>query len=386
MEIKKGISQMAEYPNAEVNYVVFEDGKMYYVLKNGVLSNGCVIATLDPKRAVDDGVTCNSIGVFKEDGSVLIEFDKKEIKKINEEYLLVVNSIPKTEKVVNTLKNIDDAISKTMIKDNSTTIVDKMIIEMGITGAILFSDAYSEANIYKMDEVNHKIGPDSSFIGKNDNNFYFHTNDPADDTVLVSLTGKVVKQKETGFSMPDVPIINNTPQEEISVPTVDENSNGETLDKGIEEETPVTDFAMEDNDSQSLKLDISQNILGGFKPDLDNKISIDLPKSILSEEDNSLETSNETKEAENNINNKDKQNNNSSDEKDEVLDNVIEVMKKMIEETNKLNEKITELEKQLEEKNEIISSQESKIAAQESKKNELSDLLDEANEVLDNID
>ena len=37
MEIKKGISQMAEYPNVEINYVVPADGKMYYVLKNGEL-------------------------------------------------------------------------------------------------------------------------------------------------------------------------------------------------------------------------------------------------------------------------------------------------------------------------------------------------------------
>ena len=51
----------------------------------------------------------------------------------------------------------------------------------------------------------------------------------------------------------------------------------------------------------------------------------------------------------------------------------------MIEETNKLNDRISELEKELEMKDKIIASQ-------ESKKNELSSLLDEANEVLDNID
>ena len=81
MEIKKGISQMAEYPNMEINYVVPSDGKMYYVLKDGELKNGSIIATLDPKRAVDEKVLCDSIGVFKEDCSVLIDFNKKDIKK-----------------------------------------------------------------------------------------------------------------------------------------------------------------------------------------------------------------------------------------------------------------------------------------------------------------
>ena len=358
MEIKKGISQMAEYPNAEVNYVVPADGQMYYVLKDGELANGCVIATLDAKRAVDPAIPCDNIGVFKEDGTVLIDFDKKEIKKINDEYLLVVNSIPKTEEVVNTLKNIDDEISKTMVKDNSTTIVDKMMIEMGITGEILFSDAYSEANVYKMDDVNHKIGPDSSFIGKNDTNFYFHTNDATKDTVLVNLNGEVVEKEPTGFAMPEEPITNNIPQE-VSEPKTPE----------VKEEIQATDFEASDMESQDLKLDISQNILDGFKPQEEN-----IKEDITEEkEDTAIEipTGTETEEQE---------------ENDKVLDNVIEVMKKMIEETNKLNEKITELEKELEERNQIIASQESKIESENTKKNKLNDLLDEANEVLENID
>ena len=56
MEIKKGISQMAEYPNVEINYVMSRDGRMYYVLKDGILENGCIIATLDPKYAIDEKI------------------------------------------------------------------------------------------------------------------------------------------------------------------------------------------------------------------------------------------------------------------------------------------------------------------------------------------
>lgn len=365
MEIKKGISQMAEYPNAEVNYVVPADGQMYYVLKDGELANGCVIATLDAKRAVDPAVSCDNIGVFKEDGTVLIDFDKKEIKKINDDCLLVVNAIPKTESVVNALKNMDDEISKTMVKDNSTTIVDKMMIEMGITGEILFSDAYSEANVYKMDDVNHKIGPDSSFIGKNDTNFYFHTNDTTKDTVLVNLNGEVVEKEPTGFAMPEEPITNNIPQE-VSEPKTPEVKDEEVA---AEEEVQATDFEASDMESQDLKLDISQNILDGFKPQEEN-----IKEDITEEkEDTAMEipTGTETEVEE---------------ENDTVLDNVIEVMKKMIEETNKLNEKIAGLEKEIEEKNGIIASQESKIESENTKKNKLNDLLDEANEVLENID
>lgn len=377
MEIKKGISQMAEYPNAEVNYVVPKDGKMYYVLRDGVLANGCVIATLDPKRAVDAGVACDSIGVFKEDGSVLIDFDKKDIKKINEDSLLVVNSIPKTEKVVNALKNMDDEISKTMMRDNSTTIVDKMMIEMGITGEILFSDAYSEANVYKMDETNHKIGPDSSFIGKNDKNFFFHTNDSDDETVLISLTGEV-ENEPTGFIMPDIPV-NNSISSDVEEKT--------EVEEASQEEIQVSDFVAEEEENQDLKLDISQNILDGFKPLEENKMVLDIPEAPEVEENSdSVEIPNEEIEEKSDIVNISESSESESGENDEVLDNVIEVMKKMIEETNKLNDRITELEEEIEEKNNMISSFEAKIASQESKKNTLSGLLDEANEVLDNID
>ncbi len=370
MEIKRGISQMAEYPNQEINYVVPEDGKMYYVLRDGVLANGCVIATLDPKRAIDEGVVTDNIGVFKEDGTVLVDFNKKEIKKVNDDFLLVVNSIPTSEYVINALKNENDEISKTMMKDNSTTIVDKMMIEMGITGEILFSDAYSEANIYKMDTPNHKIGPDSSFIGKNDTNFYFHTNDATEDTVLFSLTGEPKAKEESGFTIPDVPVSDIpteiNPQEIPETPVTDANQ--------VTDIPNVSEDTTADIEESDLKLDISQNILDGFKPiDEKEEISnIEIPQEI--EEDKS-EIQTESKEEEPT----EIKENSNSEAKDEVLDNVISVMKKMIEETNKLNDRISELESQLDSKNKLIE-------AEESKKTALSSLLDEANEILENID
>ena len=389
MEIKKGISQMAEYPNVEINYVVPADGKMYYVLKNGELKNGCIIATLDPKKAIDNGIYSDSIGVFNADGSTLIDFNKKEIKNINDEFVLAVNAIPTSEDVVNALKNESDEISKAMLKNSSTTIVDKMMIEMGITGELLFSDAYSEANIYKLDSANHKIGPDSSFIGKNDSNFYFHLNDVTKETVIFDLDGnprKEVSSENTGFKMPEEAVINQNADEKETKKIDD--TELKTDDKAVEETIPVveteispeTDNSELSKDDDSLKLDISQNILDGFNPIM-NEQKVETTEEQTDDQvslNNNLDI--ETDE----INEQNDESFRPSEEKvttesDEVLDSVIEVMKKMIEETNKLNERISELEEELKNKNNII-------AAQESKKTELSNLLDEANEVLDNID
>lgn len=389
MEIKKGISQMAEYPNVEINYVVPADGKMYYVLKNGELKNGCIIATLDPKKAIDNGIYSDSIGVFNADGSTLIDFNKKEIKNINDEFVLAVNAIPTSEDVVNALKNESDEISKAMLKNSSTTIVDKMMIEMGITGELLFSDAYSEANIYKLDSANHKIGPDSSFIGKNDSNFYFHLNDVTKETVIFDLDGnprKEVSSENTGFKMPEEAVINQNADEKETKKIDD--TELKTDDKAVEETIPVvetevspeTDNSELSKDDDSLKLDISQNILDGFNPIM-NEQKVETTEEQTDDQvslNNNLDI--ETDE----INEQNDESFRPSEEKvttesDEVLDSVIEVMKKMIEETNKLNERISELEEELKNKNNII-------AAQESRKTELSNLLDEANEVLDNID
>lgn len=392
MEIKKGISQMAEYPNVEINYVVPADGKMYYVLKNGELKNGCVIAALDPKKAIDDGVYCDNIGVFNFDGSVLIDFNKKEIRNINDEFVLAVNAIPTSEDVINALKNESDEISKAMLKNSSTTIVDKMMIEMGITGELLFSDSYSEANIYKLDSLNHKIGPDSSFIGKNDAYYYFHSNDISKETVLIGLDGEAKKDapEEAGFKIPEEPIINsiadinqkleNTQEVENSKEEKPDETNSGTELTSLPEEsnvddnekTEVNDIDETEFDNDNLKLDISQNVLSGFKPLLDQKDGND-----STEESSTNEEDNDSKDTDNKV--EEEKEANVETENDEVLDSVIEVMKKMIEETNKLNDRISELEKELEMKDKIIASQ-------ESKKNELSSLLDEANEVLDNID
>ena len=300
------------------------------------LKNGAVIATLDPKRAIDSSISCDNIGVFKEDGSILIDFDKKDIKKITDDLLLVVNSKPISNEVIEAVEKENDESNKALLQDSTTAIIDKLIEEMGITGEILFSDAYSEANVYKTDSYNNKVGMDSSFIGKNKENLYFHTN-------LVNADTKVIKYVSE--------------------------KNNDSFDLG--NNIPKVEDDIENIEPQELKLDISKDILEGFKPLEENSISKDKEKEV-----NEESTVNTSMPSENEVDNSD---NTDSESSDEVLDNAIETIKKMIEETNKLNEKIASLEKELEEKNKMIDEQ-------ESKKNTLNSLLNEANEVLENID
>ncbi len=350
MEIKKGISQMSEYPNMEINYVVPSDGKMYYVLKDGELKNGAIIATLDPKRAVDENVLCDSIGVFKEDGSVLIDFNKKDIKKITDELLLVESASPISNEVINAQASRNDVTVNSTLKENQVSIVDMMMKEMGITGSMIFSDPFEEANVYKIDSYNNKVGIDCSFIGKSDKELFFHTNDINTQSTKINYTevDNVVQDNE--------------------LPTIDSMS--------------VMNNEIESMDQNELKLDISSDILDGFQKSEEEKSQAE---ELIDDVNNKMESTNEITEEKQNAelmnvdNTLTVEDSAVSENKDQVLDNAITVMKKMIGETNKLNEKIEKLEKELEEKNKLLE-------AQESKKNELNSLLTEANEVLENID
>lgn len=386
MEIKKGISQMPEFLNQEINYVVPSDGKMYYVLKDGILEDGTVIATLDPKYAFDQTIPCSTVGAFKEDGSVLIDFDKKEIKQIDKDLLLAVSSKPSSNEVLDALTKENDEISKSMILDNATVITDKLINEMGITGEMLFSDAFAEANVYKTDSYNNKIGIDCSFIGKTSKELYFHTNDVNSESKIVNLGAGVVAPKSDSSMTPDTLAdvsenVESIENESTTITPIVEEVSAISEENGpvVSEITDVDD----QSSSEGIKLDIDHDILNGFNSDdvsAINETQEDTP-SIVSEEetedDEVIEKTSDDIEKEMNESSFDSIDSDSVN--DEVLDNAIAVMKKMIEETNKLNEKISNLEKEIEEKDKTIEEQ-------ESKKSELNTLLDQANEMLEKID
>lgn len=382
MEIKKGISQMPEFLNQEINYVVPSDGRMYYVLKDGVLEDGTVIATLDPKYAFDQTIPCSTVGAFKEDGSILIDFDKREIKRIDKDLLLVVSSKPSSNEVLDALAKENDQISKSMILDNATIITDKLINEMGITGEMLFSDAFSEANVYKTDSYNNKIGIDCSFIGKTSKELYFHTNDVNSESKIVNLGEGLVNSSINNSSLDHDTLISvSQDAESYENDEVNPTSIVEEVNTISEEDGPVVSKITDVDDQNGLedvKLEIDHDILNGFNSD---GVSEEEAPSIVSEEevedDEVVEKTSDDIEKEMNESSFDSTDSDSVN--DEVLDNAIAVMKKMIEETNKLNEKISNLEKEIEEKDKTIEKQ-------ESKKNELNNLLDQANEMLEKID
>ncbi len=428
MEIKKGISQMAEYPNVEINYVMSRDGKMHYVLKEGELENGCIIATLDPKHAIDETNPSTTVGVFSSEGDIIIDFNKKSIKSIDDDLVLVENSKLSTPEVVGIIGKEDDPnISKT-VNEAKERITQDMKDDMGEQGEIIFCNPYSEANVYRVDRYNHSLGLDSSYIGKNEKGLYFHTNDINSETMFKEVddfhkkedlqeTSEEVKldinsgalnnfavsdqdledvKQQSDEDMPitpdEVEETKETDQDTDSIESPsqvftppldeeDEKDNQDDSDDDIEEDSDEVSSDESDNIKADSEEDESDDMIEDTsleqEEDQDDKSSLneETPEDDEGEEMQKLSFEDDDDDNDDDdIDNKEEK----YSDNNEILDNAIEVINKMIKETNKLNKRIIELEDQLKEKEEIIKES-------ESKRDELNEILDKANEVLEEI-
>ena len=417
MEIKKGISQMAEYPNVEINYVMSNDGRMYYVLKEGVLANGCIIATLDPKYAIDEANPSTSVGVFSATGDVLVDFDKKSIKAISDDLVLAVNSKLSTPEVIGVAGREDDPMTSNTVNASKTVIINKLKEEMGPNGELLFEDPYSEANIYRIDTYNDKLGNDSSFIGKSEKGLFFHTNDAKSTTQIVEIDdfksdeNVVIEDADdtddnnissgnlnldidsdllSGFSIPEEDLEkvsveeektedNNVVSSEEVAEEVEDDAESPDTDKDVAEKEIVTEDDNSNDESSDDEVDTKEDDSSNSdeeSPEQEDDEVSDANDLDIEQKDINLnidDDNNDYREEMNDVVTNDESSDN------EVLDNAISVINKMIKETNKLKDKIKELEEELEEKEKIIKES-------ESKKDELNEILDKANEVLDEID
>ena len=382
MEIKKGISQMAEYPNVEINYVMSNDGRMYYVLKEGVLANGCIIATLDPKYAIDEANPSTSVGVFSATGDVLVDFDKKSIKAISDDLVLAVNSKLNTPEVIGVAGREDDPMTSNTVNASKTVIINKLKEEMGPNGELLFEDPYSEANIYRIDTYNDKLGNDSSFIGKSEKGLFFHTNDAKSTTQIVEIDdfksdeNVVIEDADdtddnnissgdlnldidsdllSGFSIPEEDLEkvsveeektedNNVVSSEEVAEEVEDDAESPDTDKDVAEKEIVTEDDNSNDESSDDEVDTKEDDSSNSdeeSPEQEDDEVSDANDLDIEQKDINLnidDDNNDYREEMNDVVTNDESSDN------EVLDNAISVINKMIKETNKLKDKIKELE------------------------------------------
>lgn len=164
MEIKKGIVRDQGYDDVNCTYGITEDGKQYYFIEKGELEDNKVIASTVLKEAIKHAKD-TSLGVIDLDGNIIIPFENRVIKIIDNKYLLVERTAPKDENVQKSLASRNDPLSATKLVTTAAGLKEKMHNEMGTDGKFVFNDQFSEAAIYDFDGNNLTNDGYYSYIG-----------------------------------------------------------------------------------------------------------------------------------------------------------------------------------------------------------------------------
>ena len=170
LELKPGI---VKYNNREdiVCYYGEVNGVTYYFLtspENKIYPYQNRIATTVLKEAVDPMFDASNIGLFDDDGNIIIPFDKRQIKAIDESLALVEPVQPTTPCVVDAIKNLKGNPESTVY--TLSNIREKMRDRIG-SGSFLFYNLFSEAGIYDVKTGENILPGLYSFIAVgNDNN------------------------------------------------------------------------------------------------------------------------------------------------------------------------------------------------------------------------
>ena len=179
MKILKGNVKYKDRNDITCTYGTVDDGTAYYFMDSTdtkKFSNGGRIATTLLVEAIDPMVKTSNIGVIGAEGNVIIPFENKSIRPVNDNVLIVENSTPVSESVIEAINLKNDPLSATKLVSTTATIKEKLNQQMGADGKYLFNDQFSEAtlsDIYGNNLVNNER---YSFIAQANDKLYMSKN------------------------------------------------------------------------------------------------------------------------------------------------------------------------------------------------------------------
>ena len=174
MEILKGMVREKGFEDKECTYMKTDDGKQFYFIENFQLSNGNIIACSDLSQGVGNKPR-QTLGVITPRGEIVIPFENKMIKPLENNLLLVERNIPITPNVANALAKKDDPNTATNYMNDANTIKNQLKSVMTGGENYVFDNPFSEAALYTLEGVN--VGGNYfSFISKNGNDYFLSTN------------------------------------------------------------------------------------------------------------------------------------------------------------------------------------------------------------------
>ncbi len=174
MEILKGMVREKGFEDKECTYMNTDDGKQFYFIEDFQLSNGNIIACSDLSQGVGNKPR-QTLGVITPRGEIVIPFENKMIKPLENNLLLVERNAPITPNVIDALAKKGDPQTTTKYMNDANTIKSQLKSVMAGGENFVFDNPFSEAALYTLEGVN--VGGNYfSFISKNGNDYYLSTN------------------------------------------------------------------------------------------------------------------------------------------------------------------------------------------------------------------
>ena len=131
-QVKFEKGKVSEYNGKQdiyCDFVTVTEGSkqdVYYLLNDKKLDNGFYIASTVLKEAIDPQILRTHLGVINQKGDIIIPFENKSIKTIEDKYLLVVRSEAKTKSVLDAIASRNDPASAEKMVNANASIKDKL--------------------------------------------------------------------------------------------------------------------------------------------------------------------------------------------------------------------------------------------------------------------
>lgn len=380
-QVKFEKGKVSEYNGQQdiyCDFVTVTEGSkqdVYYLLNDKKLDNGFYIASTVLKEAIDPQILRTHLGVINQKGDIIIPFENKSIKTIEDKYLLVVRSEAKTKSVLDAIASRNDPASAEKMVNANASIKDKLNRIMNgqgdaVNGRFVLNDLLSEGTVYTLDGKNIFDNQYYSFIGMTDDSFYCSTNVPEStvaqfprtDLFAVQPNGILEEEKKSSneevFSNPVLPQVN--PERKDNQDSLD------VSEVAIDKDT--IDQALNSNASEKVESDNGESVGDSiFTP-----ISIDKPVEVVESTVNTFTKQKEEPESDNNkfnivdvdSSNENQQNNSvmasengdsksselDNDEQNEVIDvvhavgNIVQTNKDLKKQNDDLLARVSELE------------------------------------------
>ena len=265
MRIEKGIVKDQGFPDYELTYGIMDDGAQYYFINDGMLENGNIIASVVLKEAIGHAEN-TKVGLINKDGDVLISFDNKFIKVIDNKYLLVERTIPVDQNVIDANRVKSDPLAATKLVTNAANIKEKIFSSLKVNGKFLFNDQFSEASLFDLNGNSITGGEFFSFIGIDEEGFIFSKNTVDTELVNYRFDNEEDKDIDLGVLNDNVNLdldIDSEVSNDLDVTNMelDNNTIDESVNEASLEETGTFDLGLiqENNNDMHIELDEEVN-------------------------------------------------------------------------------------------------------------------------------